>query len=134
MVPEHLLSRLNDKETGSIVIIMPRLHQDDLVGHVLEREKWDVVSFPAIAGKGQKHQIKSILGDRVFTRKVGDILHPQRESNETLAKIRKNIGEYNFVNQYQQSPTPPGGAMVKLDWLRFYEPQEKPERFLGRRR
>ena len=76
------------------------------------------------------HQIKSILGNRTFIRKIGDILHPERESRETLAKIRKNLGEYNFVSQYQQNPTPPGGSMVKLDWIKYYEPHEKPARFL----
>ena len=44
-----LLSRLNDKTKGCIIIIMQRLHQDDLVGHVLEQEDWEVLSFPAIA-------------------------------------------------------------------------------------
>jgi hypothetical protein len=38
-------SRLNDKTKGVIVIIMQRLHEDDLVGHVLQREGWDVLSF-----------------------------------------------------------------------------------------
>jgi len=125
-----LLSRLNDKETGCIIIIMQRLHQDDLVGHVLEREKWEVVSFPAIAEEDEVHRIESPLGNRQFIRKAGDILHPERESHATLAKIRKNIGEYNFVSQYQQNPTPPGGSMVKVPWLRYYESHEKPARFL----
>src|SRR5689334_11594889 len=44
-----LYSRLNDKRSGAIVIIMQRLHEDDLVGHVLEQEPWEVVCFPAIA-------------------------------------------------------------------------------------
>ena len=44
-----LVSRLNDKANGCIIIIMQRLHQDDLVGHVLEQEDWEVLSFPAIA-------------------------------------------------------------------------------------
>ena len=44
-----LLTRLNDKERGSIVIIMQRLHQDDLVGHVIEQEDWEILSFAAIA-------------------------------------------------------------------------------------
>jgi hypothetical protein len=35
-----LLTRLNDKERGCIVIIMQQLHQDDLVGHVVEQEDW----------------------------------------------------------------------------------------------
>src|SRR6201997_2219051 len=44
-----LYSRLNDKHRGAIVIIMQRLHEDDLVGHVLAQEQWEVLSFPAIA-------------------------------------------------------------------------------------
>jgi hypothetical protein len=41
-----LRSRLNSQERGSIVIIMQRLHADDLVAHVQESDDWDVVSFP----------------------------------------------------------------------------------------
>jgi hypothetical protein len=44
-----LLSRLNDKRAGCIILIVQRLHENDLVGHVLEQEAWEVVSFPAIA-------------------------------------------------------------------------------------
>ena len=47
-----LFSRLNDKRTGRIMVIMQRLHEDDLVGHVPEREGWEVLSFPAIADQG----------------------------------------------------------------------------------
>ncbi len=44
-----LYSRLNDKRTGCIIIIMQRLHEDDLVGHVLEQGGWDLLKLPAIA-------------------------------------------------------------------------------------
>src|SRR5208283_4187925 len=50
-----LLSRLNDKTKGAILIVMQRLHQDDLVGHVLEQEDWHVLSLPAIAEAEQCH-------------------------------------------------------------------------------
>ncbi len=40
-----LLSRLNNKGTGTIIIVMQRLHQDDLVGHVMEQEEWEVLSL-----------------------------------------------------------------------------------------
>jgi predicted phage terminase large subunit-like protein len=124
-----LLSRLNDKAKGCIIIIMQRLHQDDLVGHVLEQEPWEVLSFPAIAEKDESSVIESIFGERPFIRKTGEPLHAARESLETYGKIRSSIGEYNFTSQYQQNPTPPGGAMVKTDWLRFYEPSEQPTKF-----
>jgi len=99
-----LLSRLNNKETGCIIIVMQRLHQDDLVGHVLEQEPWEVVSFPAIAEEGEIHHIESPLEARSFRRRAGDVLHPERESRATLAVIRQTIGEYNFASQYQQNP------------------------------
>jgi predicted phage terminase large subunit-like protein len=124
-----LLSRLNDKANGCIVIIMQRLHQDDLVGHVLDKEPWEVLSLPAIAERDETHTIVSPFGTRLFTRKVGDALHPQRESAAVHDNIRQNIGEYNFLSQYQQNPSPPGGALVKTAWLKYYEPGEQPATF-----
>src|SRR5882762_5311412 len=123
-----LLTRLNDKERGSIVIIMQRLHQDDLVGHVIEQEDWEILSFAAIAEADEIHQIDGPLGRRLFQREAGSILHPERESASTLAHIRQTIGEYNFSAQYQQNPTPVGGAMVKTGWLQYYELGRLPER------
>jgi predicted phage terminase large subunit-like protein len=124
-----LLSRLNDKANGCIIIIMQRLHQDDLVGHVLEQEKWDVPAFAAIAEEDETYIIDSPLGRRVFSRKAGDALHPERESVATLERIRETVGEYVFASQYQQNPTPLEGAMVRTKWLRFYDPGERPARF-----
>jgi hypothetical protein len=44
-----LLSRLNNKRDGAIIIVSRRLHQDDLVGHVIEQGEWHVLALPAIA-------------------------------------------------------------------------------------
>ena len=124
-----LVSRLNNKETGVIIILMQRLHQDDLVGHVRDQEEWEVSSFPAIAREDEVHLIESPLGQRRFERKAGEALQPQRESLLTLKGIRQTIGEYNFASQYQQDPMPLGGAIVKTEWLRYYEPGDLPSEF-----
>jgi predicted phage terminase large subunit-like protein len=124
-----LVSRLNDKVTGIIIIVMQRLHQDDLVGHVREQEGWEVVSFPAIAIGDETHIIDTPLGRRTYVRRAGEALHPERESLETLARIRQRSGEFTFVGQYQQNPIPIGGNLVKSAWLQFYEPGEQPARF-----
>jgi predicted phage terminase large subunit-like protein len=124
-----LLSRLNDKETGCIILIMQRLHEDDLVGHVREQENWEVVSFPAIAEQDEEHVIGTPLGPGRFSRRAGDLLHPERESKETLERIRRTLGEYNFAGQYQQAPAPFGGGMIKEAWFRHYGPEDLPERF-----
>jgi predicted phage terminase large subunit-like protein len=124
-----LYSRLNDKRSGAIVIIMQRLHEDDLVGHVLAQESWEVVSFPAIAEADEVHEIETIWEPRCFTRRPGEALHPEREPLETLAHLRRTIGEYNFAGQYQQSPAPLGGGLVKVEWFKRYSENERPDSF-----
>jgi len=124
-----LYSRLNDKRHGVIVIIMQRLHEDDLVGHVLAQEPWEVLSFPAIAEAEEAHQIETIWGPRCFARRQGEALHPDREPLETLEHIQRTIGEYNFAGQYQQSPAPLGGGLVKAEWFKRYGASERPESF-----
>lgn len=116
-----LLSRLNDKENGAIIIIMQRLHADDLTGHVLEQEGWEIISLPAIAEEDEAYEYKMIGGRRLFTRKKGQALHPEREPLETLHKLKATLGEYNFAGQYQQRPAPEGGGLVKVEWFPRYE-------------
>ena len=84
-----LYSRLNDKRSGAIVIIMQRLHEDDLVGHVLGQEAWEVVSFPAIAEVDEVHAIETIWEPRCFSRRPGEALHPAREPLFVLENIRR---------------------------------------------
>lgn len=124
-----LVSRLNDKAKGCIIIVMQRLHQDDLVGHVLQQEDWEVVSFPAIAEHDENFLIETPFGHRRFDRRAGEALHPEREPLETLLKMRQTMGEYNFASQYQQTPVPRGGAIIKTEWLKFYEPGEQPAKY-----
>src|SRR6516164_3895636 len=124
-----LRSRLNNQETGAIIIVMQRLHADDLVAHVQESEKWDVLSFPAIAEQSQNYEIATPYGRKLIHRKEGEILQPTLLSPATLESHRRAMTEYNFVAQYQQDPQPPSGIIVKREWLRFYEPSELPEKF-----
>lgn len=125
-----LYSRQNDKQTGCIIIIMQRLHQDDLVGHVLEQEKWDHVRLPAIAEEEETHFIQTpLLRTRTVHRHIGEVLHPDREPLAILEHLRRTIGEYNFAGQYQQQPAPLGGGMIREHWFQTYTPQSLPGPF-----
>ena len=124
-----MMSRLNDKRHGCIIVIMQRLHEDDLVGHVLKQGPWTVIKFPAIAEKGEEYIFHTAFGERKFTRRHGEALHPEREPLEVLAQLRESLGEYIFAGQYQQEPAPLGGGMVKTAWFKPYEPGELPEEF-----
>ena len=122
-------TRLDSKKDGVIIIIMQRLHLDDLVGYVQEKGGWDIVNLPAIAEEYSEHQFNTIYGPRQVIRQVGTPLHGARESLQTLAIIKASMAEFQYYGQYQQSPVPMGGGMIKTDWLQRYTLQELPDNF-----
>jgi predicted phage terminase large subunit-like protein len=124
-----LYSRLNDKRQGVIIIIMQRLHEDDLVGHVLEQEHWDHVRLPAIAEEEEVHLIESPFHTRTVYRHIGEPLHAEREPLAVLQHLRRTIGQYNFAGQYQQQPAPRDGGLIKKEWFKTYVPGEQPSKF-----
>ena len=124
-----LITRLNDKRDGSIIIIMQRLHEDDLVGHVQESDDWKVLRFPSIAERDETHVIRSLGRVRTVRRKAGEVLHREREPIEVLNAIRERQGEYHFAGQYQQAPAPLAGGMIKRYWLISYALHELPQIF-----
>ena len=124
-----LYSRQNDKGTTTIVIVMQRLHEDDLVGHVTEQDGWTVISLPAIAEEDERH-VLGCLGQRyTVTRRAGEVLHPEREPAAVVDELRRTLGDYHFAAQYQQRPAPLGGGLVKREWFATYTPETRPQRF-----
>ncbi len=124
-----LRSRLNSQDEGAIILIMQRLHADDLVAHLQETETWDVLSLPAIAETDEYYDLKTPYGRRLIHRRAGEVLHPALLSAATLDGLRQSMTEYNFAAQYQQDPQPPSGLIVKRAWLKFYSEKEMPDRF-----
>ena len=113
-----LLSRLDDKRTGAIVIVMQRVHIDDLTGFLLEQsDEWEVLCLPAIASTDEHIPISA---ERTRFRRAGDVLSPEREPLQVLEAIKTLLGGNEFSAQYQQVPVPPEGNMIKRDWIVRY--------------
>jgi predicted phage terminase large subunit-like protein len=121
-----LLSRLDNKAQDSIVLVMQRLHVDDLAGHVLEQGDWACLNLPAIAES--EHDIPIGPG-RVHRRKPGELLHAEREPQSVLDEARYEMGSMAFAAQYQQEPIAEDGNLVKWSWFCFYD--EAPRRIRG---
>ena len=121
-----LWSRLNDRRRGAIILVMQRLHEDDLSGHLIRRGGWHIVSIPAIATENTTHVLSRHPG-HFHRRATGDLLQPEREGHEQIEEQRRALGMYNFAAQYQQQPIPAIGNVVHREWLRYYE--EEPDRF-----
>jgi predicted phage terminase large subunit-like protein len=115
-----LLSRLNQKQAGCIILIMQRLHENDLAGYLQSTGKWDLLSLPAIAEVEERHDIKQFGRSYTKLRRVGEALHPEREPLTLLEEYKQALGSYAWASQYQQSPAPLGGGMVKDAWWGLY--------------
>lgn len=113
-----LFSRLDDKAKGVIILVMQRLHVDDLVAHVKKKGDWEHLNLPAIAETDQKFMLSD---GRYFERHTGDVLHPERESQRELDDIKQIIGNYNFTAQYQQQPVPIEGNLIKWQWFQYFD-------------
>ena len=112
-------SRLNNKETGVIIVVQQRLHEEDLVGMLLKQGNWKHLCLPVIA---EKMETIPIGPNQFHTRKEGELLHPQRESETTLNEIKAQLGSAGFSAQYQQCPVSLDGNIILAKWFRTYSP------------
>ena len=120
-------SRINDPATGVKIIVMQRLHELDLTGHVLAREsnRWHHVNLPAIAEKDEEWKFPT--SNKVATLQAGQLLWPLRLTQSFLDSQRVGMGSWAYNGQYQQRPAPLEGGIVKRAWVRFY--RQLPEHF-----
>lgn len=111
-----IASRTNNQHTGAIIVVGQRLGPDDLIGTLLQSsEEWTVLSLPAIA---EREEYIPIGPGRWHLRRVNDLLHPEQQSREFLDGLRSQDPE-TYAAQYQQSPVPPGGFLIKRDQIQY---------------
>lgn len=109
-------SRLDDKKKGVIVLVMQRLHEDDLSGYLLKKGGWEHLCLPAVA---QEDLVLS-CGEMVVARKRGDVLHPMREDIALIERAKVELGSRAFAAQYQQRPLQEEDGMVRRAWFGRY--------------
>jgi predicted phage terminase large subunit-like protein len=124
-----LISRLTNKVSDAVIVVMQRLHEDDLCGKLLESGGWRHVKLAAIAEEDEVWEYDTPFGRRRIVRLAGEALHPEREPLEALAEIRRLQGSYHFAAQYQQNPVPLAGNAVNIGLLNSYGPHERPAVF-----
>lgn len=125
-------NRLNSMEKGERVIIMQRLHEDDLSGHVLAKglevggRKFEHLCLPMEFET--KRRCRTSLRSEAYPdgfedpRTVdGEILQPSRFPPTVLAEEKIDKGSAGYAGQYQQRPAPEGGNKFRKDWWRFWK-------------
>lgn len=112
---EALITRLNDPNTSAIVVIMQRLHEGDLSGHVLKEKGWTHLMLP-MEYEAARH-CKTSIGFSDPRKLEGELLWPARFARSTVETLKLSLGSYGTSGQLQQRPSPAGGGI--LDTTKF---------------
>ena len=126
---QAMQSRLNDPKTGAFIIIMQRVHENDLTGHILanEHEDWDHLCLPARYEIGHPTPTRSSLFFTDPRTEENELLWPERVDDITLTSLEKSLGSYASAGQLQQRPMPKGGGILKAEWWVPWEKEDLPD-------
>jgi len=120
---QTMTSRFNDLAKAEQVIIMQRLHEQDLTGYLLanERSDWEHLCLPSKFEPARRSVVKGHDG-RVIVRdprkSEGELLFPTLFSTDVLAQQERSMGSYAFAGQHQQRPVPASGGLLRREWFR----------------
>jgi predicted phage terminase large subunit-like protein len=112
-----MTSRLNDQLTGKRLVIGQRAHENDLIGHLLEQGGWEYLKLPAEFEPTKK--TFTTIGWKDPRTEENEPLWPEKFPREVLDGL-KNILLGEYYTQYQQTPTPEGGTIIKESMLYKY--------------
>ena len=110
-------SRLNNPLTGIRIIIMQRVHENDLSGFLLNtrsRLNYYHVCIPATKVKGL---IKPKKLEKYYDQ--DGLFWKTRFSQSILDEYKGALGTYGYSGQLMQSPTPLDSGMIKLEWFKI---------------
>jgi predicted phage terminase large subunit-like protein len=109
---ESVPTRLNDPKSSAIIVIMQRLHEDDVSGQIMK------------LGLGYEHLMlpmefepdracSTSIGFRDPRTEDGELLFPARFPREVVERDKIPMGSYAVAGQFQQRPAPRSGGMFQ---------------------
>jgi len=111
-------SRFDNPNTALQLVIMQRLHRNDLTQHLLDLGGWHHLKLPQVAPV--RVVVKFPISKREVVREKGDLLHPERLDESALESTKKVLGTYGYAAQQQQDPVALGGNRIKMHWFGKY--------------
>lgn len=147
-----MTTRFNNQR-ATAVVVMQRLHENDLTGHLLAKESgWHHLCLPAryepshpfvypdrVKLPERRYPVQNrdggvgeeiVPGGRELPGdpriREGELLEPVRLSDAELDRLAKELGSYGFAGQAQQRPAPAEGGMFKRWWWKRWTPESLP--------
>lgn len=113
-----LVTRLDDKKHGAIVIVEQRTHHLDLTATVLKEGGWEHLCIPAEAPA--RTVVKFPLSGKEIVREIGDVICPEREDKVTLSALKKSMGSRGYAAQYLQDPHAKDSGYFHVGWWKYF--------------
>jgi predicted phage terminase large subunit-like protein len=117
-VKSTLMSRFDKPAEGRMIVIMQRLHMDDLIGRLRDEGGWTILEMP---GEAIEHQEFDIGGGKAWNFAPGDLLYPESFDRAALDQLKHDLGEAAYSAQILQRPAAPGGALFKMKHFQRYD-------------
>jgi predicted phage terminase large subunit-like protein len=116
---EAIVTRLNEPDKSAIVIIMQRLHEKDLTGHLKAQGGWEHLCVPMEYERGLS---KSWRGAKIKDPRteVGELMWPERFPRKTVEELKVSLGSYGASGQLQQRPSPDEGGIIRKGWFKLW--------------
>ena len=108
-----MTTRLNNPKTGAYIVVAQRLHEDDLIGHLLRKgDNWTHLCLPA-----RYEREHPIVWARDPRKEEGELLWPERMGEDEVSRLELALGSYGAAGQLQQRPAPRDGGMFRRSWF-----------------
>ena len=122
---EAVPTRVNNPDRSAIVVVMQRLHEEDVSGVILSRGLgYDHIMLPMRYDPARAWPTK--LGYADPREEDGELLFPDRFPLEVVERDEKAMGPYATAGQFQQQPEPRGGGIIKDHWWQLWDKPEYP--------
>lgn len=113
---ETLPTRLNNPDRSAIVVVMQRLHENDVSGHILSKDLgYEHLMLPMEFEPDRK--CYTSIGFEDPRMKEGELLFPDRFPQDVVERDKKIMGSFAIAGQFQQRPVPRGGGMFSRSWF-----------------
>ncbi len=122
---EAVPTRVNNPDRSAIVVVMQRLHEEDVSGVILSKGLgYDHIMLPMRYDPARAWPTK--LGYADPREEDGELLFPDRFPLDVVERDERAMGPYATAGQFQQQPEPRGGGIIKDHWWQLWDKPEYP--------
>jgi hypothetical protein len=128
---QTLSTRLNEPELGVFIVIMQRLHEEDLTGHLLKKNP-DYYEHLCIPAEVSQKTIKDIKPPELLEYYKEGLFFQARFTRQVLENYKSSLGSFGYANQFGQKPADEAGGTIKKAWFKKISFKEFQESIAGK--